>query len=330
MSDERSLQIPFPHRRNLHGPYATTLHRDWLDRHPLIADPDHPAYAHWEVVELAALGYPDAGPEELALAADLMGFYFLFDDQFDGPLGRRPAEVTPICGRLIEVLHGARPDPSSAVQTAFADLWERSARGMPARWQARAAYNWEWYLASHPAEAAGRISERPPDRNGYLVLRRGTAAMETIFDMVERLGRFEVPPGVFHHPVLRQLRQLAADIPSLSNDVRSFPLEAPRGDVNNLVMIVQRERGCSAEEACAVVLAEAQLMVDRCHELYAELPAVHRGLGLSRVERIVAQRYADGLLTWLAGYLRWERRTGRYRTACASGSTPGTGTKPSA
>ncbi len=127
--------------------------------------------------------------------------------------------------------------------------------------------------------------------------------METIFDMVERLGHFEVPAAVLHHPVLRQLRQLAADIPSLSNDVRSFPLEAPRGDVNNLVMIVQRERRCTAEEACAAVIAEAQLMVERCAELQGRLPDVYRELGLSRIERTIAQRYADGLLTWLAGYL---------------------------
>ncbi|HJD85125.1 hypothetical protein [Kitasatospora aureofaciens] len=312
MSDDTSLEIPFPYRRSPHGPYATALHRDWLIRHPLLPDADHPGYAHWEVVDLAALGYPDAGPDELALAADLMGFYFLFDDQFDGPLGRRPAEVAPICERLIAVLHGARPDQHSPVETAFADLWARSVRGMPARWQARAAYNWEYYFASHPAEAAGRISARPPDRDGYLELRRGTAAMETIFDMVERIGQFEVPASVLHHPVLRQIRQLAADIPSLSNDVRSFPLEAPRGDVNNLVMIVQRERHCSAEEACSAVMAEAQLMVERCAELHERLPDVFLELGLSRIERTIAQRYADGLITWLAGYLSWEARTGRY------------------
>ncbi|MFI6448711.1 terpene cyclase [Kitasatospora sp. NPDC050543] len=316
MSDDSSLQIPFPHRRNPHDTHAAAHHRDWLDRHPdLVSGTGHTAYAHWEVVELAALGYPEAEPDELALAADLMGFYFLFDDQFDGPLGRQPTEVAKICDRLNQVLHGARPDPSSAVENAFADLWARSVRSMPARWRARAAYNWEWYFASHPAEAAGRISGEAPSRDGYLILRRGTAAMETIFDMIERLGGFEVPTAAYHHPVLRQLRQLAADIPSLSNDVRSYALEAPRGDVNNLVMIVQRERGCSAEEACAVVTAEAQLMVERCAELVAELPRAYSWLGLDRTQRWAAQRYAEGLVTWLAGYLRWEARTGRYRTA---------------
>ena len=315
MSDDNSLLHPFPHRRSPHAAEAAGRHRAWLERHPLLfTDLGHSAYAHWEVVDLAALGYPDAEPEELALAADLMGFYFLFDDQFDGPLGRRPAEVAAICERLTAVLHGAPPDPVSPAETAFADLWERSVLGMPARWRARAAYNWEWYFASHPAEAAGRVSERPPDRDGYLVLRRGTAAMETIFDMIERLGRFDVPAAAHHHPILRQIRQLAADIPSLSNDVRSYPKEAPTGDVNNLVMIVQRERDCSAEEACAVVTAEAQLMLERCADLVTQLPESYRALGLDPAQLLAARRYAEGLTTWLAGYLHWEARTGRYRT----------------
>ncbi|AUG81268.1 Germacradien-4-ol synthase [Kitasatospora sp. MMS16-BH015] len=315
MSDETTLELPFAHRRSPHHAQAVEHHRDWLHRHrDLAAGTADQAYAHWEIAELAALSYPDASAADLGLAADLLGFYFLFDDQFDGPLGRRPEQIARLCDRLGGILHGARPDGTSPVERAFADLWRRSQQGMPARWRARTAYDWEWYFASHAAEAAGRNSGLLPDRQGYLMLRRGTAAMETVFDMIERLGRFEVPQAVLHHPVLRQLRQLAADIPSFTNDVRSFPLEAPRGDVCNLVLIAQRERGCSVEEACAVVLDEAQLMADRFVKLAAELPDAYTWLELTPEERTAAQRYADGLAHWLAGYLHWERHTGRYHT----------------
>ncbi|WP_441248785.1 terpene synthase family protein [Kitasatospora sp. McL0602] len=316
MSDDTSLELPFPHRRSPHRAQAAAHHQEWLHRHrDLAAATGETAYAHWEIVELAALSYPECSPADLGLATDLLGFYFLFDDQFDGPLGRRPEQIARICERLGAVLHGARPDGNSPVERAFADIWRRSLQGMPARWQSRAAYDWEWYFASHAAEAAGRNSGRLPDRQGYLMLRRGTAAMETVFDMIERLGRFEVPQAVLHHPVLRQLRQLAADIPSLTNDVRSYPLEAPRGDVCNLVLIAQRERACSVEEACAVVIDEAQVMVDRFAELSTELPDVYRWLELSQAEREAARRYTDGLANWLAGYLHWEERTGRYHAA---------------
>ncbi|MEV4615329.1 terpene cyclase [Kitasatospora sp. NPDC049258] len=314
MSDCTSLELPFPHRRSPHQARAAAHHRLWLDRHSrLAACADESAYAHWEVADLAAISYPEAGAEELGLATDLLGFYFLFDDQFDTELGQHPAEVARICDRLTTIVHGAPASGRSPVEQAFADIWRRTAAGMPARWRARAAYNWEWYFASHPAEAAGRAFAELPDRESYMVLRRGTAAMETLFDMIERLGRFEVPQSAFHHPVLRQLRQLAADIPSLSNDVRSYPLEAPRGDVYNLVMIVQQERSCSAEEASAVVLGEAQLMIDRFAALRLQLATVYHQLELDHEQRGAAQRYADGLAAWLAGYLRWEARTGRYR-----------------
>ncbi|MFJ8046206.1 hypothetical protein ACIRBX_37435 [Kitasatospora sp. NPDC096147] len=313
MSDDSSIELPFPHRRNPHQTEAARLHAEWLHRHRELASPTgEVGYQGWDVPELAALTYPECSAEDLGLAADLMGFYFLFDDQFDDGLGRRPEDVAEICERLAALVYSPRPVGSTPTERAFADLWRRSTEGMSPRWRARAAYNWELYFGSHPAEAAGRIASRPPDREGYLTLRRGTAAMETIFDMIERLGRFEVPQAVLHHPVLRQLRQLAADIPSLTNDVRSYAQELARGDVANLVMIVQRERGCSTDEAASVVLAEAQGMADRVGELMTELPEVYRLLRLTVADRHAAHRYADGLAAWTAGYLRWELRTGRY------------------
>lgn len=314
MSDNTTLELPFSYRSNPHQSQAATLHGDWLARHhELVSPTGESAYLRWSVSELAAITYPDCGPEELALAADMFGFYFLFDDQFDGPLGRRPRQVARICDRLIDIVHNVEAEADSPVERAFADLWRRSREGRPADWLSRAAYNWEWYFASHPAEAAGRISGQPPERASYLILRRGTAAMETLFDMVERLGGFDVPRAAFHHPVLRQLRQVAADIPSLSNDIRSYPLEAPRGDVYNLVMIAQRERSCSPETACEGVLMEARLMVDQFADLRDRLPTVYRELGLDPADSAATQRYADGIADWLAGYLHWEAWTGRYQ-----------------
>ncbi|MEV7521867.1 terpene synthase family protein [Streptomyces sp. NPDC091371] len=271
-------------------------------------------YDKWDVPRLAALTSPDCAGDDLALAVDLLGFYFFFDDRFDTDLGRAPARVAEVCSRLTALLHGNGPAPGARtpVERAFADLWERSLRGMSARWRARSAYNWEWYFACHPAEAAGRLSGRLPDREEYLALRRGTAAMETLFDMVERLNRFELPQEVLHHPVFRRMRQLAADIPSFTNDVHSYTQELARGDVANLVMIVREERGGTPEEAAVVVMREAQRMVDRFVELSDRVPEISDHLGLPPAGREAARRYVDGLAAWIAGYHRWEIDTGRY------------------
>ncbi|MEV4431382.1 terpene synthase family protein [Streptomyces sp. R-07] len=285
-----------------------------LHHEGLAATIDLPAYGRWDVPRLAAFTSPDVAADDLVLAADLLSFYFLFDDRFDSDLGRAPAQVAEICTRLTGLLHGDGPAPDvrTPVEQAFADLWERSVRGMSARWRARSAYNWEWYFACHPAEAAGRLSGRLPDREGYLALRRGTAAMETLFDMVERLNRFELPQEILHHPAFRRMRQLAADIPSFTNDVHSYAQELARGDVANLVMIVREERGGTPEEAAVQVMREAQMMVDRFVELSSEVPEICDVLGLTPAGREAARRYVDGLAAWIAGYHRWEIDTGRY------------------
>ncbi|MEX0173788.1 terpene synthase family protein [Streptomyces sp. LMG1-1-1.1] len=309
------LDLPFPLRRNPNQGHIVQRHQEWLLGHVGLAGAiERTAYEKWDVPRLAAFTSPDCATDDLALAADLIGFYFLFDDRFDTDLGRAPARVAEVCTRLTALVHGEGPEPGARtpVERAFADLWERSAHGMSARWRARSAYNWEWYFACHPAEAAGRLSGRLPDREGYLALRRGTAAMETLFDMVERLNRFELPQEVLHHPDFRQMRQLAADIPSFTNDVHSYSQELARGDVANMVMIVREERGGTAEEAAAEVMREAQTMVDRFRELSSRTPATCDLLGLAPAARDAARRYVDGLAAWIVGYHRWETDTGRY------------------
>ncbi|MFF1510384.1 terpene cyclase [Streptomyces sp. NPDC058326] len=309
------LDLPFPPRANPNQGSVAPFHRDWLLRHSGLAGVVDPAaYDRWDVPRLAAFTSPDCATDDLVLAADLLSFYFFFDDRLDSDLGRAPARVAEVSARLTALMHGNGPAPEARtpVEQAFADLWERSLRGMSARWRARSAYNWEWYFACHPAEAAGRLSGRLPDREGYLALRRGTAAMETLFDMVERLNRFELPQEILHHPVFRRLRQLAADIPSFTNDVHSYAQELARGDVANLVMIVREERGGTPEEAAGQVMREAQTMVDRFVELSSQVPEICDLLGLTPAAREAAGRYVDGLAAWIAGYHRWEIDTGRY------------------
>jgi hypothetical protein len=315
MSDAMTLDVHYPHRRNPHRASAEAHHRRWMEEFRMLGSRMTPTdYARWEVPDLTALCYPDCGAEELALAADLMGFYFIFDDEFDGPIGRHPAGSAGLCDQLIAVLHGTPAPADSPCVAAFESIWQRISQGMSPRWLARAAYSWESYLASHPAEAAGRLAGEAPDRTPFLFLRRCTSAMETVLDTVERVNRFEVSPTAFHSPALRELRQLAADIAPLSNDVHSYQQELPRGDVNNLVLVVQRERGCTLDEAGALALAEVQLKADRMARLLDELPHTYRALQLTPAQEKDAQRYADGMAALVSGYLEWESQTIRYRS----------------
>ena len=318
------LTIPFQRSESAHKSAAEARNLDWLQAHDMLRGAEATElYARWSVADLAARSFPDASAEDLTLATDLFGFYFLFDDQFDSEVGLHPTEVTGICEPLIGIVHGDLDgSKASPVASSFADLWQRSTEGMSSRWRSRAAYNWEWYFATHPSEALGRARAAQakaegrdlelPDRASYLMLRRGTGGTETVIDMIERFAA-EVPAVAFHSPQLRLMRQLAADIPSFSNDVRSYRKEVARGDAYNLVIILQNQQQCRVEEAGAAVLAETQWMIDEYARLAVEIPELCVRLGLTEPQRRAVEQYAAGLASWVGGYLDWESHTLRYR-----------------
>ncbi|WP_042411385.1 terpene synthase family protein [Streptacidiphilus carbonis] len=323
------LQLPFPQRTNPRRDTAAQRNLDWLRAHDMLRGPEAAAlYERWNIAGLAAASFPDLELDDLCLAVDQCAFYFLFDDQFDSDLGLDPAEVARVCTPLIELARsepGGRPAadiPDTPVNSAFADLWRRGCQGMSPRWRARASYHWEWYFAAHPNEALGRTlaaeAERDggaaaiPTRDAYMLLRRGASGVETVLDMIERFHQ-EVPPIAFHSPELRQMRLLAGDAPAINNDVWSYDKEAPRGDVYNLVVVLQHERQCGLTEAQAAVQAQAQWMVDEWVRLSEELPQLCLRLGLDRSERQAVEQYRDGMAGWMRGYFDWESSTVRYR-----------------
>jgi len=322
---QHSLEVPYPARRNKHEESAAARHLDWLTRHGMLGgERAVELYEDWGVEDLTARLFPEADEDELTLAFDLFGFYFLFDDQFDGEVGLDPRLAAEVCEPLIAITHGdTRGAGRSPITSSFADLWQRLTDGMAPRWRARAAANWEWYLASHANEAVGRAAAaearaegRPvrfPDRPSFLIVRHGASGAETVMDAIERVNRIEVPPAAFHSPELRQLRHLAGDIPGICNDVCSYAKEVPRGDVYNMVPVIQQQQGCTLEEAAKVVLAECQWMIDQCWRLSRGLPQLCRRLGLDEDGTNAVLRYAEGMGDWIRGYLDWEPVTPRYQ-----------------
>lgn len=309
------IRIPGPVRHNPLQETAARHNLQWLRAHGMLREERaQRLYDRWDIPELASASFPDANLADLCLAVDQCAFYFLFDDQFDGERGARPAEVARLCAPLITTLHtGRAPENPSPVESAFADLWRRGTQGMSARWRARAAFHWEGYFMAHPSEALGRaLPDARPSRDAYLVLRRGASGVDTVLDLVERIIG-EVSATAFHNPQLTLMRQLAGDAPAINNDVYSYAKEAPRGDVYNLAVITQRERGLSREQAFDLVKAEAQQMADEFFVLAEQIPGIARALGIPEDECAALLRYVDGMGDWMRGYFSWEAGTIRYR-----------------
>lgn len=317
MPQDVEFDLPFPLRVSADLEGARLRNLDWVHRHGLAPTGESLEwYTAWDMPRLAAYGFPYAQGPELDLATDAMAFFFVFDDQLDGPLGHAPENVARVCQGMIDIVHGAAPRPGAdPCSVAFADLWQRSTGGAPPGWAARVAHEWEYYFATQAHEAIGRLRGTPADMDTYLQVRRGIAGTALTISMGERAAGIAVPAVAFHSPQLRIMREIAVDVPLMCNDVYSLEKEEARGDMDNLVLVLEHARQCSREEAVAAAREEVTQRVARFQQLAGEVPAVCALLGLDAHQRATVDRYVEVMTAWMSGYHAWETETLRYTHA---------------
>ncbi|MEU5182187.1 terpene cyclase [Streptomyces longwoodensis] len=296
---------------------ARRHHLDWVRRTGLAADDRSLAwYVSWDMPRLAALGFPHARGPALDLLADAMGFFFVFDDQFDGPLGRDPAATDRVCRTLIDIAHGAPPPPGADPCTAaFADIRARSTDGAHPAWTARTAHEWEYYFAAQAHEARGRLRGTPADLATYLEVRRGVAATDLPLSLGERAAGLAVPASAFHSPELRLMRRAAIDVTLMCNDVYSLEKEEARGDMDNLVLVLERARHLTRGRALTAARGEVTRRLRRFDRLAAQVPALCTQLALTEREQADVAAYVRVMTAWMSGYHTWQTETHRYRDA---------------
>lgn len=291
----------------------------WMLEFGLTQDPEanERQYRDWKLGEAAAYFYPDATPEGLDLAADLMGWYFApFDDEFDNELGRDPLGAAALCGDLIAVLDLPDDTPlpvSYPVVVAFADIWRRSNRGMSNAWRQRAAQHWKKYIIGQLAEVINRKHRRTLDPVSHLRQRVATTSSDSIADLFEPVSGYEVPDLAWHVPMLDELRQLGAEIVSITNDLVSADKEEAQGDTtNNLLLILEYQEHCSRGEAIARMRQMTHERFARFLRLEQQVPDLDDVL--TPDGSVAVRRHVAGLHDLLAGDNEWEHTSGRYST----------------
>ncbi|GAA1244848.1 hypothetical protein GCM10009665_39630 [Kitasatospora nipponensis] len=317
MPQDIAFDLPFPLALSPDLEGARRRNLEWVQHLGLVGEGRSLEwYVSWDMPRLAAHGFPYAQGPALDLCADAMAFFFVFDDQFDGRLGRDPAGVARACQRLIDIVHGAGPragaDPCAV---AFADVWARSTDGAHPGWVARTAHEWEYYFAAQAHEAVGRLRGTPADMQTYLQVRRGTAGTDLPLSLGERAAGINVPAAAFHSPQLRIMRQAAIDVTFMCNDVYSLEKEEARGDMDNLILVIEHSRHGGRDEAITEACGEVRQRVERFQELARQVPGLCAQLGLTGDEVADVRAYVDVMAAWMSGYHAWQTRTHRYTHA---------------
>jgi hypothetical protein len=310
------LDVPFPPRVNANLSFAERHLPEWLTRFDLLPGTSARAhFASWRPVELPGRWYPDAGREGLALGTDLFGWLMLLDDQFDGPIGRRPEEVASVVDQLVLVIREPDSVPVESMfpaQAALRDIWIREREGMSATWRERAARNWTDYLRSYVTEAENRSEGLLLSLPDYLVLRDTTGIMPVLLDSAERAGRYEVPPPLYQSAELGEMYLLTVRVAGALNDLLGLRKEEKLGDPHNIVPVLQREENLSRQQALDTASAMVRNWIDRFVELERVIPAVNDRLGLAAGERTAGYLFIGDMRSAMRACYDWCAVSDRY------------------
>jgi hypothetical protein len=254
--------------------------------------------------------YPEAGEEEMNLAADYLCWAFALDDLGDeSAIGWTPAQLAALLERFEAIVDGGQPtadDPPSVV--ALKDIVERLA-AMASVEQAKAfADANRAYFGGMLWEANNRVARTVPDEASFYMFRPPAGAVPPAFALILPLENIAVPLPLLSHPAVQPLQRTAGNVMCWINDVLSFEKEMAHGDVHNLAMVLADAYGLSNTDALwrAVRQCNDEVRQFLTHE--AQLPK----FGAAIDERLA--RYAGVLRSMMKTTLDWTLDSARYRS----------------
>ncbi|AOR30019.1 hypothetical protein BFF78_02055 [Streptomyces fodineus] len=241
------------------GPDADGARRrslDWCRRQGLVAHPvDQERFLRWDIAGLMAAWVPRAAGDRLDLTVDAVVVATLLDDPFDGPLAAQPRRVAAACRAFTDVITSGAgagagaPAGAGPLVCAFGQVCRRLAYQASPAWLESTGRHWQRYLNAYAVEAGNRAQHRIPTRAEHFALRRDSGFVQAMPDLSQKAYDFELPPHLSTDPKVRRMLDITADVVDTVNDVHSVEKEESRGDVHNLVLVIEHELGCDRDAA---------------------------------------------------------------------------------
>ncbi|MFJ9950958.1 cytochrome P450 [Kitasatospora sp. NPDC091207] len=291
---------------------STARHADWVLGHGLLTPADLPRYQAYALPQLIDHAYPRAHGAELDLLIDVLGWFTILDDRFDGPPGRHPDRARSLVDPLLGVLTGAgpalAPAPAAAPEGgrllhAWRELWLRQNEGMSPAWHARGAAEWRACLDTFLTESAHRSRGTAPGLPGTMRLRRHASCLYPFMNILERVHGADAPARLHAEPELHRLRAHTADAATLINDLYSLEREERQPTVAfNTVLTLQRVRGCTRRQAVLSVRARVARLREESEALRRHLLRRHPS----------GHWYLDGTRELVDGVYAWTSTSHRY------------------
>ncbi|MEU5806188.1 terpene synthase family protein [Streptomyces sp. NPDC047718] len=313
------FHLPFGNAKHPHAALANAEATSWAVRHELVTD---------AVDQFAGIGFGhlagrvsgDVPYETVVLLAEWMAWSFVLDDQHDHLIRNgQLAAWRPVVGAITEYLGTGRIDHAPArgnpLVRGFTELCDRILAGLSEPAAARFRAHFRLVLGSLDQEAGNRRADGRPTVEEYVLLRRHSAQLLPMMDMVEAGLGIDLPQRIHDLPELRDLVASALDVIGWENDVFSLPKEHSCGDNNNLVSLTATWERCSLDDALRAVEerihARIEDYLDCRQRLFRTLDG---GEGTDPALRTQVARCVRSYEDWMIGADLWQRyECTRYR-----------------
>ena len=251
-----------------------------------------------QIPDFAARAYPEARPQALQVIVDWAVWAFFADDQHDA-LVHHPDRLAAAYRGHVEVLRGATSPDGNVMGSALADIRNRILLYASDQCLKRFTSTVERWFQSMYQECTNRHTGYAPDLSRYAALRSVSVGMHTMYALYDVSHYTRLSEELWCHPALQKLMAISSNIIAWANDVFSFPKERAAGDPHNMILILERDFGCSTEQAVDETLrrhnAEMQRFLDCSEEFAVNEPVVYQ-----RVDPFIAM-----IRSWIRGHLDW-------------------------
>lgn len=292
-----NLLYPFPSATSEHAEVVQVNTTKWSEQYGL-GNFDHLRLGH-----LAARTHPGMSVDALQIVADFQTWLFLRDDKSDDN-----NEVLPY-DRFYGVMEGGRTDHTDDPMTIALENLLKRVRGFD---PSRVDYNsfvkaMVDHLEATVWESNNRKNSYVPDLKSYVRIRPVTGGLNIITELdniVEPTANFTVR----NHSKVVRITDLSHRIPCWMNDILSLEKEVANGEVNNLVLSVQKDGNLDLERALKRSEEIHNEDMKEFVSLSSDLPTFwNEGWNVD------LDRYVKVLQSRVQGVFDWTTESARYR-----------------
>jgi 5-epi-alpha-selinene synthase len=302
---------PFPSRVNPHVKAVQKHTDEWVNQWSLIKDDSaYRRYCACQFAWLTARAYPDTGFDELAIASDWFTSLFLLDDPVDESVeGTQSAQLSNLFEKLLALLRNLQSVSTkySPLAASWIELWNRLRERTTVQWQQRFTTAVGDYFNGCIWEAENRATKSVPGMTEYSYWRPFTSAIYTTFELIDVTEHIDLPTHVREHDTIKCLSFMANNVISWYNDLISLPKEIKRGDVQNLVLVLQNENQLTLQDAVFLAAQKHDNEVRAFMESEQHLPI------FGEVYDAQVASYVQVLKYWMRGNVDWSDSSVRYQ-----------------